>query len=280
MDAMSQPDQLYRERRPSPDVAEHVACVWIQAVAHGAAAYTHRTIPNGAVELSCVVGGMPQLSGARLGPRVDVLGPGTTVVGVRFRPGGATPALRIPGEALVDRVVAADDVWGAAAAVLAERVATAASPWDAAAVLEAEVRARVAEAARPDPLVTEAVRRLLPWRETEVGSLTSALNISERQFRRRTREAIGLAPKTVHRILRFQGFIALAHGNQPHGYEQSGDGLALLAAEAGYADQSHLTRESLRLAGLTPLALLRETAAQCGPTHDHLPSFAPLLRAR
>ena len=79
----------------------------------------------------------------------------------------------------------------------------------------------------------------------------------------------------MHRILRFQGFLALAHGREP-----SGPQLALLAADAGYADQSHLTRESLRLSGLTPRALLRESARQCGPTHDHRASFGLLLRER
>jgi AraC-like DNA-binding protein len=35
------------------------------------------------------------------------------------------------------------------------------------------------------------------------------------------------------------------------------DDLAVLAADAGYADQAHLTRESRELAGLTPAALAR-----------------------
>jgi len=35
-----------------------------------------------------------------------------------------------------------------------------------------------------------------------------------------------------------------------------GDDLASAAARLGYADQAHLTRECVRLAGLTPTALL------------------------
>jgi hypothetical protein len=35
-------------------------------------------------------------------------------------------------------------------------------------------------------------------------------------------------------------------------------GLAGLAAMMGYADQAHLTRESSELAGLPPLALIRD----------------------
>ena len=37
--------------------------------------------------------------------------------------------------------------------------------------------------------------------------------------------------------------------------------LAAIAAEAGYADQAHLTRECGKLAGLTPAALARQRVA-------------------
>jgi AraC-like DNA-binding protein len=62
-------------------------------------------------------------------------------------------------------------------------------------------------------------------------------------------DALGYGPKTLERILRFQRFRALA-ARRPY------LGLAELAAVAGYADQSHLTRECRRLAGGTPTSLL------------------------
>ena len=92
-------------------------------------------------------------------------------------------------------------------------------------------------------------------------------------IRRRVRDGIGLAPKVVQRMLRFQGFLALAHGREGDPAE-----LARLAAEAGYADQSHLTRECLRLAGLSPHALMQESLETCRKAgHDHAVSYAPLL---
>jgi AraC-like DNA-binding protein len=268
-------EQYYRERRPAAVLAERVACVWIQSVSPRSVSYVHRTVPNGSVELTCVVGSLPHVSGPRTRAAVDVLAPAATLVGVRFRPGAAPALLGLPASALVDGSVAVDELWGSAAIAVGERIAKARSAWDAAALLEAAVAARLPHAQRPDALIAEAVRRLLPWGTHEVITLTSSLSISERQLRRRFRDAIGLAPKEVQRVLRFQGFLALAHDRPP-----AERALARLAAEAGYADQSHLTRESLRLSGLTPRALLRETAQHCGPTHDHLPSFEPLLRRR
>jgi AraC-like DNA-binding protein len=264
--------QTYVERPPAPALAAVVASVWVQRVEPGAPPYTHRTVPNGSVELLCRVGGNAVVIGPRTAPAVDVLEPGATVIGVRFRP-GVTVA---PGPELLDLAVAAEDVWGRSAAELGERIAGAERLPDALSVLEADVARRLDAAPQPDPLVVEAVSRLMPWRAPDVGSLPAALHISERQLRRRCLAAIGLAPKPLHRILRFQGFLALVQSALAQG--RPPDALARLAADAGYADQSHLTRESVRLMGIGPAAFLDEAARQCAPGHDHRASFAPLLR--
>jgi AraC-like DNA-binding protein len=275
-------DQTYRELPPPPALAAHLSCLWVQRVAPDAAPYTHRTVPNGGVELACLVGSAARVVGPRTGADVELLAPGATVVGVRFLPGAAPSALGIPASELVDRTVALDEILGGPGAVLGERVAAAASAVDALGLLRDALLARLTDARdpEPDPIVTEAVRRLMPWRTPDVGSLPSALNISERQLRRRCAAAVGFAPKVLHRTLRFQGFVALAQLAMAQGRRPDDDGLALLAAESGYADQSHLARESVRLAGLTPRAFLRDAQERCAPAHDHAASFLPLLRLR
>jgi transcriptional regulator GlxA family with amidase domain len=82
--------------------------------------------------------------------------------------------------------------------------------------------------------------------------------VSERQLRRRFADAVGYAPKTLQRVLRFQRFLVLARAAGA-----SAD-LARLAFAAGYADQAHLTRECRRLAGLPPAALLATGAGPSG----------------
>ena len=70
-----------------------------------------------------------------------------------------------------------------------------------------------------------------------------------RQLRRRFHAAVGYGPKTLQRVCRFQRFVREV--------DEAGGrcDLALTAAEAGYADQSHLTRDCVELSGLTPAAL-------------------------
>jgi len=47
--------------------------------------------------------------------------------------------------------------------------------------------------------------------------------------------------------------------------------VAVLAAEAGYADQAHLVRESRRLTGSTPGQFEQLVRQDSGPTSRHTP---------
>ncbi len=66
---------------------------------------------------------------------------------------------------------------------------------------------------------------------------------SPRHLTKEFTAAVGLAPKTVARIMRFRRSTALV---------ADGHDLALIAARCGFADQAHMTREWQRLAGTTP----------------------------
>jgi AraC-like DNA-binding protein len=264
-----------RDRRPAPSLAQHVACTWIQTVSPQSATFTHRKAPHGSVELVCALGSMPRILGPHTRPIEETLVPGTTIVGVRLRPEAAASALGIPAHALLDLTVGVDQLWGDSAHAVQELVAGARSPDQAVAQLERAVAERLTDAPAPDPLVGEATRRLTSGRHADIASMAASLFISERQLRRRFETTTGFTPATLHRILRFQRFLALAW-THPRPSTQ----LARLAFEAGYADQAHLTREAARLEGRSPRTFLSESELRCGCGHDHSASYAPLLRRR
>ena len=275
MDVTADAAQSYRERFPALAAAGHVSSVWMLQVAAGGAAYEHRTVPNGSVELSHALGtDRVDISGPQRGPTVARAESGTTIVGIRFRPGAAVSILGPPASELVDLSVEVDRLWGRGGATLAARLAEAPSAADAARLLEEEVIRRVESAAEPDPLVAAAVRRLQPWLAGGVDDRASELHISSRQLRRRFVAALGYGPKTLQRILRFQGFLALTQRDHENRIS-----LTRLAQRAGYADQAHLTRESSELTGLTPRAFIEEMRRNCGPHHDHEASYGAVRRA-
>ncbi|HEY3466267.1 MAG TPA: helix-turn-helix domain-containing protein, partial [Amycolatopsis sp.] len=126
--------------------------------------------------------------------------------------------------------------------------------------------------ATPDPRVLAAVRSL----GTAARTSDLAVGISERSVRRHLVHAVGAGPKQVHRIRRFQRFLRLL---EPLAARRTS--LARVAAELGYADQSHLGRDCRRLSGSSPAALVRvaEKFQTSAPParHDwaHVPSDHP-----
>jgi AraC-like DNA-binding protein len=267
--------QSYVERPPVAALADVVSTVWFQQVAANAPAYLHRNLPHGGTEVVCTIGAPAQVVGPLTGPHVEVLAPGTTVVGMRLRPGAAAALLGVPPAELVDLAVPADALWGRAGVALGDRVDDARSPREALAALQQGMLDRRFTETDPDPLVTEAVRLLMPGAAPGVAALPRVLAVSERNLRRRCQAAVGLGPKTLHRTLRFQGFLARAQLAFATG--RSPVGLAELAIRAGYADQAHLTRECVRLTGTTPRAFLAENADACACGHDHAASYQLML---
>ena len=80
----------------------------------------------------------------------------------------------------------------------------------------------------------------LPIRE-----LSAALGLSERQFERRFRKATGLTPKRFGRIRRFRSSVRNVLLDKPQAWTR-------VAADQGYADQAHMSREFSDMVGLSP----------------------------
>jgi transcriptional regulator GlxA family with amidase domain len=175
---------------------------------------------------------------------------GAAALGVRFGPGAAGAALGVAACELRDSTVALEDLWGAPAVELAERLSGTLRE-DRFAVLAAAVARRLDAARAPDALVARASALLGAGMPVTAASREVAL--TDRHLRRRFHDAVGYGPKTLQRVLRLRRFLALAE------FGPSTD-LARVAAEAGYSDQPHLTRECADLAGLPPAALLAARA--------------------
>lgn len=228
-----------RERPPRAELARHVAGVWMQRTDRA-----DPLLPDAAVELVWSGRGL-FVRGADTRAYTPGSFPERTFVGIRFRPGAAARVLGLGGRELADARVGVSALWGRAEMERLEEQLSVSRPDEAAMLLEDVVQSRVRE--MPDPAV-EAVVQALGADHAPVSSLAERLGVSERQLLRRCLAALGYGPKTLDRILRFQRFLVTARRR---------DGsLAELAAAAGYADQSHLTRECVRLAGVTPAALL------------------------
>lgn len=275
-DGLGEAPPGYVERPAPRQLTDVVATVWVQRVGDGPRA--QRDLPSGCIEVRCRLGSEPEVVGPLTRPRVQVLAPGSTVVGVRLRPDAAARLVACPVSELADEVLGAGVLWPESAPRLGEDLAVASTPASAVRRLVGHVREALL-AAPADPLVGSVIEQLR-WRRDDVGAIAHELHVSERQLRRRMLAGTGLPPKSMHRTLRFQRFLAFAQYAVAQGRAPDDHGLARLAAEAGFADQAHLTRECVRLSGLTPGAFLRGIGHSCACGHDHAAAYGPLLRAR
>ncbi len=232
----------YEETPPSPALAPFVQALWAFRVPTDAAPVLHHVPPDGCVSL--VVARSPDGLFARLcGPRLTSLPvhvfPGDVYHGVRLRPEAAGALTGIAPRAWVDRTAPLGDV----------RPDLVPSGIDVDAAAEALVGwlgAAAERAPRPDPLVARAVAAI---REAEgdvrVEAIARHVGLSVRALQRRFAAATGLTPKQFARVRRFREAVGntLQPAPQPWGR---------VAAEQGYADQAHLSREFAALAGASP----------------------------
>ncbi|WUK74998.1 helix-turn-helix domain-containing protein [Kribbella sp. NBC_00359] len=254
-----------------------VRTVWVQRT--GDAAYVQRHLPTGGVEIHFPICGRPQLVGPLTGPEVEVIPAHTTIVGVRFHPGTAPPLPAVLDD-LVDQRLGLAELWRSSADRLVEAIALAGTPERALRFLQVHLLQEFRPTVCVDPLVGEAVQALMPWHSVNIDSLATHLALSASQLRRRCLQAVGMSPKVLQRTLRFQGFLALAQAGATPTGRRGADGMAGLAVDAGYADQAHLSRECLRLTGVTPRQLLGGDIERCACGHDHSASYAPFLATR
>ena len=168
---------------------------------------------------------------------------------VNFTPLGARRFFRLPMSELTDSMVVLDDVLGAEGMALREQLGNApdwASRFDLA---EAFVTARLERAAETPLEIAWAYDRIIAsGGRARISAIAEKLGWSRKHLAGSFSNAIGIGPKTLSRIVRFNRALGLSR-------QQSAD-WAGIAADCGYADQAHLVREFRDLAGETPTVLV------------------------
>jgi AraC-like DNA-binding protein len=154
--------------------------------------------------------------------------------------------LGVPLGELANRVVALDDLGGRDLKELPERLATASSWPERFAVLDDVFGRRLAAAPPVDPRLARAWSVLSgSGGRVPVERLAAEVGWSRRHLATVTRRELGLSPKRLARVLRFDRAYAMRG-------RAATEGWATVAAECGYYDQAHLIRDFHDFAGVTP----------------------------
>jgi len=236
----------YAERSAAPVTFRELPCTYVPVIIDMDAGW------------SIADGRRPNRPPERLGSFVAGLTDGPVIVSHRgsarclqvdLAPLAARRLLGLPMSELANRSVSLEDVLGPSASDLAGRIGDAPGWPERFTLVERALAARIAAAPAVDPGVAWSLGVLAgSGGRAAIGGLAGELGWSHRRLIARFRDAVGMPPKRVARILRFERLIALIGADPALGWARA-------AAECGFADQAHLAREVRDLAGVTPTAL-------------------------
>jgi AraC-like DNA-binding protein len=256
----------YVEFSAPPPLSDVVRCVWLLSGPASATPVPQPVVPDGCAEV--VLNLADPFRRFRAGdrwetqPRSMVVGQiteavviapsgGVDLVGIRLQPWGAFSVLPVPATDLRDVLLPLDAI----AADMARDLPDALREESTAVARAAIVFRYVACHARRTPaslrsraraIVAEATRQP---EATTVRCLAARLGLGERQVERELDRHVGLRPKMLLRIARFQRALSVARADETLTW-------SAVAARAGYFDQAHLTHEFRRFAACTPSEFL------------------------
>jgi AraC-like DNA-binding protein len=233
-------ESKYFERKPPTALADKVVCCWGQKIA-GQAAWAQSIIPDGCADIVSIKGKQLFIAGPNRTAYLKSLPAGAEVAGIRLAPGVAKVVLGLPVTQLVDQEVSLKALWGRLANELEEKISQEQDIFGRQGILLAMVEQRL----RTFPLdqrVCFAVRWIAEHPYEDMQDLARQLGEGPRQLHRLFLEYLGYGPKTLQRILRLQRVLLLRERRMDLG-------LADLAAESGFSDQPHMSREIRQLTG-------------------------------
>jgi AraC-like DNA-binding protein len=169
-------------------------------------------------------------------------------VQINFTPLGARRFFGMPMSELTDRMIPLDGILGNEGTALRERLGNE-SEWQARFdLVEGFVRSRLARNVAPRTEVDWAYRCLTESQgRAKIASIAQSVGWSRKHLAKCFAENVGLGPKMLARIIRFNAALKFAQGGDENGW-------ADISAACGYADQAHLTREFREFSGQTPTA--------------------------
>ncbi|MEK6303619.1 MAG: helix-turn-helix domain-containing protein [Acidobacteriota bacterium] len=257
----------YEEHYPVTPLSEHVKCLWILESDSSFPTSPERILPDGCTEFVFHLGDAfeqhHQDGTTGRQPMAMMVGQMRThlliqptgkvaMLGVRFWPGGAYSFLRIPQHEIAGRVVELDGL-GSFARDLHSRIADAPSAEEKFRAVENVLLKRLNQFDQPDERLSKAIKLIVQAGGClSMDTLAGTIGLNSRGLDRAFNTRVGIPPKTLCRIVRFQQVFKKLER------QHAGPNWPQIALECGYYDQSHFIKDFKAFAGKEPTAYLAE----------------------
>ncbi len=198
------------------------------------------------------------VSGAYGGPFVAETRAHASILGVHFKPGGASAILGVSAGELANTHVDLEALWGRGAVALRDRLCATSRVTERFRILEDALVEGLARRRTIRGEITVALERLCES-NVEIGEVARSLRLSHRRFIELFTEHVGMTPKRYSRVVRFQRALGQVTRARAPSWTQ-------VALECGYYDQPHLCHDWVELTGFSPADFLRQREV---PVKDH-----------
>lgn len=245
---------------PNPDLSPYVKCYWSLANEPENAS-RERIFPDGCIELIFNSGDLMRkydsATASHIQPRsfihgqitkfIEVEPTGETkIFSVRFQPGGLQRFIDFDVDELTGKTMSVEEIWKSEGIAIEKAMLSAKT--DEAKIKTAEkfLLSRLGESKRHDSDVEFCVNELVNTNgAASMEAFTGKLLIGKRQLERKFIAAVGLPPKMLARILRFQHALQLIENQQFENFTK-------VAYDGGFYDQAHFIKDFKQFTGLNP----------------------------
>ncbi len=255
----------YCEIKPTPSLSRLVECFWtLDNDAGGGNLEPERILPDGCVEMILNFGArfrelredglvetqpMHFVVGQMTRPMLIAANGSVELIGIRFHPGGTLPFFKIPMSELTNQVVELNALSRELEIEVVPRVGACRSLEGKVDILQALLTRRVSDKDGAQILgMAETI--VARHGRVSIDQLATDAGISSRQLERRFLREVGVGPKLLCRIMRFQQVF--------RAFDRNDSGWAGVAADCGYYDQAHLIRDFRQFARQAPSVLLAQ----------------------
>lgn len=257
----------YSEFHPQPPLNNFVECFWaLESDAQISEHKTERILPDGCVEVILNFAepfAQHDDDSTRVQPRNFIVGQMTRpisisptgpvqLIGIRFHPGGTTPFFRLPMNVLTNRLVELGSFARTLEAKLISEAVHLPDLKDKVAALQKVLLGILRDTKSDFGVLRIAARIIESSGMVPVDNLANEAGLSSRQLERRFLAEVGVGPKVLSRILRFQQVFRAVDADLTS--------WPTVALDCGYYDQAHLIKDFRQFAQQTPAVLFSESS--------------------
>ena len=246
-----------REHIPSKHLQPYISCYWtMTSEVELEAPILHRVIPDGCADIIFDLNGhsyreVGSIVGTMTKPIFAQLKGLVNYIAIRFLPGGFLHFFDSAMYNFTDQIIPLEIISGKKEHGLIEQLCLENHIENQIRLLERHLENLLKVNDKNDPIVKKAVYNILKNKgNIKISELPKIVSISQRQLHRKFDQWIGISPKALCRIIRFQNILRMVS------YDSKCNWLSI-ALDGGYYDQSHFIHEFNSYYGLNPLKFLK-----------------------